>query len=393
MSRRPQGEGTVYQKTDKKTGHTYWIAQLSVGASAGGKRKRRTTSAKTKKEAYEKLRKLRLTWEQEQAEQGDQEASWTVAEYLEQDFEYMAAGTWKVRTQEIYRYQLDKYILPYIGHILLIELKPRHIQTFMAPLVSAGRVVTANNCRRQLSAALNRAVANEYIPRNPVQGVKPYTARKQQVQELWDAEDVQRFISTHQQDPWFAAYYLLLTSGLRRGELLGLRWSDIRADGLFVRQTVTIARNQAIISPPKTEDSERFVDLPEDTVLVLAEHQRRQAKHKKLVGEAWQEHDLVFPNSLGAPMHPRNFYRAWRRALKQADVPHARIHDIRHLHLSRLALLGIEAKQISERAGHSTTSFTLDRYVKSFRQQRAKAALSMDELFGGTDDTSVDDND
>ena len=177
---------------------------------------------------------------------------------------------------------------------------------------------------------------------------------------------------------------MLLTSGLRRGELLGLRWSDIRTDGLYVRQTVTVAKNQAIISPSKTEDSERFVDLSQDTILVLAEHMRKQAVQRQLVGEAWQDHNLVFSNALGAPMHPRNFYRAWRRALEQAQVPHARIHDIRHLHLSRLALLGIEAKQISERAGHSTTSFTLDRYIKSFRHQRANAALSLDELFGDT---------
>jgi integrase len=173
-----------------------------------------------------------------------------------------------------------------------------------------------------------------------------------------------------------------MTTGLRRGELLGLRWSDIRDDGLYVRQAVKIVNNRAVLGNAKTDRSERFVALPPDTIELLAEHRRKQADLKTIAGEAWPHPELVFPSGIGTIMDPKDFYRSWKRAVDRAGLPATRIHDIRHLHISLLILLGEDPKTVSERAGHSSTAFTLDRYGHVFREQRHRAARTLDQLLG-----------
>lgn len=253
-------------------------------------------------------------------------------------------------------------------------------------IVASGHIPTANKCRRMLSTALKRAVRWDLIDRNPVDAIDPVREHVEQPQ-MWAQAQVRTFLETQRDHRFFAAFYTLITTGLRRGELLGLRWNDIEDEGLWVRQTVTIVDNQPIIGLTKTRASRRFVSLPADTLAVLKTHQRRQLVARQIVGDTWEHPELVFPSEIGTLMDPKNFYRAWKLAVKAAGLPPARIHDMRHLHVSLLILAGEDAKTVSERAGHTSTSFTLDRYGHLFHAQRQRAARSLDDLLGENEAT------
>src|SRR5699024_4770518 len=136
--------------------------------------------------------------------------------------------------------------------------------------------------------------------------------------DVWTPEQVAHFVATHHDHRLIAAFYLLITAGLRRGELLGLRWQDFDQGGIRVRQTVSVVRNKAVIKVPKTRASRRYVALPPDTLAVLAAHRQRQEAAKQILGSAWQHPELVFPTEIGTVMHPRNFYRTWKKAVADA---------------------------------------------------------------------------
>jgi integrase len=202
--------------------------------------------------------------------------------------------------------------------------------------------------------------------------------------DLWTTKQALQFIEHHRDHRHFAAFYLLLVAGVRRGELLGLRWCDVTEDGIAIRQTVTVVVNKALVGPTKTKASSRFVALPADALAVLAEHKVRQETARAIVGDAWTHPELVFPSEVGTPMDPHNFYRDWKNAVKAAGLPHARIHDMRHLNITLSILRGDDPKLVSDRAGHSSTAFTLDRYAHVFREHRQRGARSLEDLLGST---------
>ena len=374
MTRRPQGNGSIYRL---KNG--LFIAQLDLGRDANGKRIRPGRQAKSKKEALAKLRELEQAYLIRDGESSSEPTNdETVATYLDRWFQHCQTR-WSPRTIELYRHQIDRHIKPHIGEVQIEKLNPMHVQDMVSSIAASGRIPTANKVRTLLYSALKQAMRWEVIAKNPADAVDPIKEPRTE-KTLWTTEQAQAFIEAVHGHRFYAAFYLLLTTGLRRGELLGLRWEDIGADGLHVRQTVTLVGSQPHVGEPKTAKSRRFVTLPEDVIGVLETHRLEQAKARQLVGSSWQRPDLVFPSETGTVMHPRNFHRAWRLALRKAGIAHANIHAMRHLHISLLIMRGVDPKTVSERAGHSSTAFTLDRYGHVFLQQRRGAAFSLDKL-------------
>jgi len=374
MPRRPQGAGSVYQL---KNG--MYIAQLDMGRDASGKRIRSARQAKTKKEAQAKLRELEQAFlNRPDADDHDAPARETVATYLDRWFQH-CQPRWSPRTSELYRHQIDRHIKPHIGDLPIDALTPMDVQDMVSSIVASGHIPTANKVRTLLYSALKQAVRWEVIHKNPADAVDPIKEPRNE-KALWTTEQAQAFIDAVTGHRFYAAFYLLLTTGLRRGELLGLRWEDIGVDGLHVRQTVTLVGKQPHVGPTKTAKSRRFVTLPPDAIAVLEQHRIAQATARRLLGSSWQCPELVFPSEIGTVMHPRNFHRAWRTALRNAGIAHANIHAMRHLHISLLIMQGVDPKTVSERAGHSSTAFTLDRYGHVFLQQRRGAAFSLDKL-------------
>jgi integrase len=380
MTRRPHGAGSIYQR--RSTGK--YIVQLNLGTDPiTGKRRRESASADTKKAAQALLKELEAKYLGPDGAPIDPAATEVLADYLRRWMTGQAPN-WQPRTIELYEHQANHHIIPAIGQVPLQEVRPKHVQQMMDRIIAAGKVSTANKCRRLLYSAMKQAVRWELIPRNPVDAVDPVKEQASRP-KLWDQKQVRTFLRRHATHRHFAAFYTLITTGLRRGELLGLRWEDVSADGLWVRQTVKIVDNRPRIGAPKTRSSQRFVALPADTIAVLEQHRVAQDAAKALVGDVWEHPELVFPSETGTVMDPKNFYRAWKHAVEEAGLPPTRIHDMRHLHVSLLILAGEDAKTVSERAGHTSTSFTLDRYGHVFQEQRHRAAKSLDDLLGPID--------
>ena len=169
---------------------------------------------------------------------------------------------------------------------------------------------------------------------------------------------------------------------MRRGELLGLRWQDVKDGALHIRQSLTVVKNQIAISVPKTEKGKRRVAISPDVETELSEHRKRQEAERQMLGNLWPDNDLVFRTEVGTPIHPRNLERTWYALQKSAKVTKVRLHDLRHLHASLAIQQGMDAKVLADRLGHSRASFTLDVYTHLFDEQRANSAVSLSVLLG-----------
>jgi integrase len=155
------------------------------------------------------------------------------------------------------------------------------------------------------------------------------------------------------------------TTGTRRGEALGLRWSDVdlAAGRLSIVQTVTTVRDKMVMSPPKTARSRRSVSLDPGLVATLRDHRRRQNEERLRAGEAWSgTGDLVFTNEVGEPVHPSALSRLFESSVRRSGLPRIRLHDLRHTYPTVALAAGVHPKIVSERLGHATIALTLDLY-------------------------------
>lgn len=378
MAKRTYGSGSVKRNSKGK-----YVVQISGGKDASGKRIRITRTANTSKEATALLKALQDEIDAadlDLPEQALSEEPLLTSDLFERWYTSKAPA-WSARTRELYRHQLDAHAIPSLGSILLAELKPLDIQQMVNSIVKDGKIATANKVRSMVSSALKQAVRWELIGRNPAEAVDPVPEKRRPL-NVWTPQQARAFLEHHKNHRFYAAYYLLITSGIRRGELLGLRRQDIVDNGIYIRQTVTLVDDVPTIGKPKTKNSERFVTLPEDTLKVLREHLARLDESIALVGDSWEHPELVFPSETGTLMHGRNFYRTWKLAVKAAGLPHTRIHDQRHLHATLLIDQGEDSKVISDRLGHASVSFTLDRYGHLYNERRQRAAHSLDTLLG-----------
>ena len=183
----------------------------------------------------------------------------------------------------------------------------------------------------------------------------------------------------------FAAFYLALSTGMRHGEILGLRWQDVEGDTLYIRQSLIRLEGGCAISTPKTAQSIRRVKLDLETIAVLEQHKQQQQAEAHQLGDSWgprspEFSDLVFTSIIGGEIIPRNFDRVWYSLQKQAGVRKIRFHDLRHMHVSLLNKKGIDARTIADRIGHTDPAFTLRRYAHVFEEQRQGAAIPLLEL-------------
>jgi integrase len=354
-----------------------WVLQLPLGKDPTGKRKRRTFSGKTKKEVQARAEAF---IEKHQPFQR-QPTGRTVSTYLLEWYEYKKEA-WSPRTQELYLHQIHKHIIPAIGSLPLEDLSPLDVQKMVSAAVNSGKIPTANKCRRLLFSAMKQAVRWELIHKNPVEAVDPVREAKSEV-VVWEPEEAKAFLEAVARHRLYPAFYLMYASGMRRGELLGLRWRDLTDTGVRVEQALVMVGNTPTIGDPKSKLSRRFISLAPDALAVLNAHRETQRQEREMCGEGWTETGLVFCTSVGTPINPRNFLRTLKTFAKRAGIPAASVHALRHLHASLLISSGVDAKSISERLGHSSTSFTLDRYGHIFREHRSKTALTVAQLLQG----------
>ncbi len=209
--------------------------------------------------------------------------------------------------------------------------------------------------------------------------------------ECWTAEEAQRFIAVAHKSIYGPIWSLALLTGMRKGELLGLRWQDIdfEAGVLHVRQTVGALHGKTEYKKPKTARSRRDIDLADGILAVLRAHKTRQSTRRLELGPRWQDHDLVFPSTVGTPVNPDNCDQDFNRLIKKAGVKLIRIHDTRHSYATLAILNGIPINVVSQSMGHGDISTTLRTYAHVMPEQNRELARKMGSLLLLPDAASV----
>lgn len=375
--------GTIKQRSK---GSWTVIVDLGPDPTTGKRRQHWHTVRGTKREAEAKLAEIlheRATGVERPV------GKLTVAAFLDQWLrDYVATNT-APKTLQTYREIVRAHFVPAFGSLELVALRPTHIQAFYAKALKSGRVdgkggLSARSVVRYhqvLHAALHQAVRWQLLVRNPGDSVDPPRPERHEIKGLTPAQVRALFAAADGTAIGRLVRTAVLT-GLRRGELLGLRWADVDMDrgALHVQQTAQrITGAGVVFRQPKTRLSRRQVALSPDAVRVLREHRRLQLEERLLAGPAYGDQDLVFASTIGTPLEAGTIARTWAKVVAIADVGHVRWHDLRHAHASLMLQQGVHPKIVSERLGHASVGITLDTYshVLPGLQESAAAALDL----------------
>ncbi|HEV2124154.1 MAG TPA: site-specific integrase [Chloroflexota bacterium] len=307
----------------------------------------------------------------------------TVAELLDRWLMDEAPKTTRASTLVGYEITIRKHLKPVLGHCVVQKLTVEQVEHFYAQKRAEGLASsTVKKCHLRLSAALNLAVRWGLSTRNVCQSAKPgkVTYKKPKV---WSIEDGEAFLEVANRDGMHPFWMLALESGMRRGELLGLRWSDVNWDrsAVHVQQEVVALRGVPIIQEPKTPESRRTVRLAGHVMAELRRHKVQWAE-RKLQATEWTDHDLVFCTATSRPINPAHVRRSFDRIVARAGVPDITIHGMRHCHAVWLLRAGTPVKVVSERLGHKDITTTLNVYAAALPDMQDHAIEVLDRLMG-----------
>ena len=219
------------------------------------------------------------------------------------------------------------------------------------------------------------------VPRNATEAVKPPQVRREEIHPLTPVQ-VKTLFEAAKGDRLESLYVLAVTTGLRQGELLGLKWDDVdmEAGTLQVRRTLTTAKGGPVLSAPKTKASRRTVKLSKTALEALRSHLTRQLEDIDRVGSLWRENGLIFASEVGEPLDRREIStRRFKPLLERAGLPRVRFHDLRHTCATLLLSKNVNPKIVSEMLGHATIAITLDTYSHVLPTMQESAAKAMEE--------------
>jgi len=367
---RAHNEGTIYQRPNGK-----WRAQVSIDG------KRLSHTAKTKKEGLAWIRETRIQIDNGLTYDG---ADTRLDEFLGDWLETVAASKSK-GTLSTYSSTVRRRIVPYLGSIKLMDLRPDRIQRFYQCLHNEGCSNHAIHVvHKTLRVALNHASKLGLIGRNPCSSTTPPKPEKTEM-KFYDNYQAKVLLDTAKEvgDRFFPLYYLAIHTGMRQAELMGLKWKDIEWNLNILqvkRQVRHFKGGSYTFTDLKSRSGSRTIILGKQAMEILREHHREQLKTKKSVGDNWVELNLVFPSNVGTPLTGSNIRRAFRKLLEASGLPKIRFHDLRHTAASLMLNHGIPVLIVSKRLGHSKPSITIDVYGHLIPSKQEEAAQLMDKL-------------
>ncbi|MCA1724810.1 MAG: site-specific integrase, partial [Thermomicrobia bacterium] len=301
--------------------------------------------------------------------------------------EFSVKPSVRPRTHESYHQIVTAHISPTLGNVALTKLTPAHVRTLMNAKTDAGLSPrTVSYIRTVLGIALGQAVRDGNLSRNVASLTKPPKCERHEVQPL-TLGDARIFLTKIKGDRNEALFLTAAVLGLRKGELLGLRWQDVDLDGgdLTVRMQAQRIGGHKVLVAPKTEKSRRAVNLPPFVVDALVRHRDRQQWERKIAGNRWKDNNLVFPTSIGTIADSANVSHALHDALERAELPRQRFHDLRHLAASLMLAQDVNPKVMQEILGHSQMSMTMDLYSHLMPSAKKDAAARMEGFLTGTE--------
>jgi len=372
-------------KNGKET--TRWYVVLDVGIDTEGRRRQKWHGGfRTRREAEVARAELVNDLHTDSYVMPDRV---TLAEWIHESWLPMTEARVKPSTFDSYRRNLENHVLPALGNKPLQQLTP--------PMLNAlyGKLATDAGGRRPLSAktiryihatihnALEDAVDGGLVARNVANRAKPPRPARRSTNDIqaWEPQELSSFLDRVRGTRLEAIWRLAAMTGMRRGEILGLRWRDLDLDAarLSVRHAVVAVAYATIESTPKSHNA-RVIDLDRGTVEQLRAYRRRQEDEREEWGPDYQDRDLVVAKENGEPIHPHTFSQTFERLIRNAGLRLIRLHDLRHTHATLALAAGVPVKVISERLGHESPAFTLKQYAHVIPGMQAEAAAQIASL-------------
>ena len=369
----------------RRDGAWFYVVDLGVDHATGKRRQLYKRGFRTKAEAE---RALTEALAEINRNEFVRPAKGTLAEFL---MTWLESRRRDLRPTTWYGYckVVNQRITPGIGHVKLSELDAATLEAWYGRLVSAGGVhggplspKTVANTAGVVSVALADAVRLKRLKHNPATGAR-LPRRDHREMNAWSEREASAFLSAVAAHRLHPLWRLVLATGLRRGELLGLRWTDVDlgAATLQVVETRVVAA-EVLTGPPKTQAGARVVALDEGTVAALATWRRRQAEERLVAGPVWVDHGLVFVDELGRPPHPETLTRWWNAAVAAAGARPIRLHDARHSAATMALRAGVPLKVVTQRLGHADVAVTMRVYQHVTAQDDRAAADALGRALG-----------
>jgi integrase len=343
----------------------------------------------TRKEAQAAMNKVLVAVEQHNYS-APTKAS--VREYLVKEWLPAVKATIRPTTYGSYVQHVECHIVPHIGSVKLQKLSGSQINALYAKLAESGAKngkkgispMTIHHVHACLPKACKDAVRWGHIARNPLDAADPPRKKGDGTKEMktWTKEQLKAFLDSVRDDRLAPLWHTIAMTGMRRGEAIGLRWSDIDLENsrLSVRRALIPTNREVVVSEPKTAKGRRVIALDAGTIEVLKGQAARQLDEQKQWDAAWVDSAYVFTAENGAALDPESVTRYFRQAVAKSMLPPIRLHDLRHTHATLALQAGIHPKVVSERLGHATISITLDTYSHAIPAMQEEAAALIAEL-------------
>jgi integrase len=384
MGRRSAGEGSIYPV--KKGGKTIAYAATIETGYTDGTRKRKKVQRKTRRDVAEEIARLKA----QQAQGVDLKSKQpTVRDYCTPWLDTFALKA-RAKSVETYRQAFKYHIFPAMGDAKLNKVTHRQAQAFVAAMHTAGfadkTIGLVRAAGRQAYAA---AIKEGLVDRNPFQGLTLPTGNVRKAIAL-TVPQAKALLAAARGERLEVALRLMLSLGLRRGEVCGLRWGkdvDIVAGTLTVHGTLQYIQGKGLVwGEPKTDASERSFKLPPSLLSALVWHKQQQDKERALMGKLWHDSGYVFvATTTGGALNSNNIYDAFKRAAKSAGLPaEATPHTLRHSCASFLHAEGASIKRISVYLGHANTTITNNVYLHLFQNELDDGATTVEDLLRET---------
>lgn len=368
--RRGNNEGSIYFHKPSNR----WTAQVTLQG------RRLTKYFSTKKEGQE--------WAREINSQIDNGLTFSGAriniERFYSDWIRIIETTLRPKTWRHYSQIIRDHINPYIGKIKLKDLRPDQIQSLYTTKLEEGiSPRTIGMMHAVLRKAFNDAIGWGLVGRNPINGVKKPKEQKKEM-KYYNEKQVKILLSEVDETRYSALYYIAVTTGLRQGEILGLKWSDVDWENNRIQIQRQLQRVSGVgkkLTELKTDASRRSVAIGNIAIRKLIEHKEILKELRLFSGNHWKENNMIFPSTIGTPMEPRVLYSHFMRVIKKTGLPKIRFHDLRHTAATLMFKQGVHPKVVQERLGHASISQTLDTYSHVIPSMQDDIANNIDDLF------------
>lgn len=368
---------------------TYQVI-VDTGIDANGKRTQKWKTFRTKKQAENYLNET-----VNQVERGVyiKPSKMTFTDFSNKWLSEYAKVNLSPVTFESYDLILKKHLQPELGKIGIAQVKPDQIQGYYANKLEDGlSAMTIHHHHAILHEVYKFAMKWGVAAHNPADATDPPKPQKREM-NVWNQNEVQAFLEHAKETEYYILFYTSLFTGMRRSELLALRWSDVDLLGMQVsvnRSIHLLKGNEIVYREPKTAKSRRAISLTPSNALLLQEHldKRKQAlksKNPKFEDKDFNQNELVFRHADGSPYLPNSVTHAWIKLVRRCGLKNIRLHDARHTMATMMLKMGVHPKIVQERLGHSSITVTMDTYSHVLPGLQKAAAAKLDEVFSNNE--------